>query len=101
MVQSKPIRRKGDAVAHRPHFNSKIAFLPTPFFIHEAITAKRLKLTTETTGTKSSKPGETCATIVTTLKSRQGKLPQDLREEQALQIANTHSFSDCGTLGAR
>jgi hypothetical protein len=31
------------------------------------MTAKHLKLTTETTGTKSSKPGETCATIVTTL----------------------------------
>jgi hypothetical protein len=48
-------------LAQRSHF-----FRP-PLFIHEAITVKHLKLKTETTGTKSSKPGETCATIVTTL----------------------------------
>ena len=48
-------------LAQRSHF-----FRP-PLFIHEAITVKHLKLTTETTGTKSYKPGETCATIVTTL----------------------------------
>ena len=54
-------------LAQRSHFFRRL------LFIHEAITAKRIRLKTETTGTKSSKPGETCATLVTTLN-------QDLRE---------------------
>jgi len=58
-------------------------------------------LKTATTGTKSSKPGETCGTIVTTLNQDKENWFKIFGRSQALQIANAHSFSDCGTLGGR